>query len=222
MIAIAGEGDDRRSRPRRYRWESDEPGRERRGRVRGADPRALGRRCRHRDPAPPAHAGRSSCCDEQQVAAHRDAASSTPLAIVLALWVLLPIYFITLAAFSTAGGRLRVPAAAPAARHVDRHDAASSSTRRGSSRRSSAASGRDPHARDRARRSAIPAGYALARFAFRGADTFRLAIVEHARLPDRDPLDPARRSPSSAGGSTTRSSASRSRTPRSRCRSPCS
>ena len=138
-------------------------------------------------------------------------------AILLALWVLVPIYFITLAAFSTEEAVYAFQAA-PAARHVDRR-CASSSTR-----------GIVPSLQRNVIVAILTLVIALgvgippatrSRYAFRGADTFRIAVVGTRAFPIvilsiRSP------SSSSAGGSTTRSTASRSRTPRSRCRSPCS
>ena len=65
-----------------------------------------------------------------------------------------------------------------------------------------------------------PAGYALARFQFRGKESFRLLVLMTRAFP----LPCSRcRSPSStsAPGSTTRRSGWRSSTPRSLCPSPC-
>jgi multiple sugar transport system permease protein len=103
-------------------------------------------------------------------------------AVVLALWVLVPIYFITLAAFSTQDAVYHYP------KQLLPRDMSTETMRffldsegiLGSLQRSvyvaaltllfSLGVG-------------TPAGYAIARFAFRGADTFRLAIVSTRAFP---------------------------------------
>jgi multiple sugar transport system permease protein len=103
-------------------------------------------------------------------------------AIVLSLWVLVPIYFITLAAFSSTNDVYRYPKKlvptnlSTANMDFFLHTAGI----RGSLERSvwvaaltlviSLAIG-------------TPAGYAIARFAFRGADVFRLTIVSTRAFP---------------------------------------
>ena len=75
------------------------------------------------------------------------------------------------------------------------------------------------HARRSRSRSACRPATRSRASRFRGANALRLTRRRHARVPDHHPRDPAARRPSSAGGSTTRSSASASCTSRSRCRS---
>lgn len=103
-------------------------------------------------------------------------------AIVLALWVIVPIYFITLAAFSTEAAVYEYPKQLlPRDMSTDTMQFFLDSE------------GIIPSLQ----RSVIvalltlvislgigvPAGYALARFAFRGADTFRLAVVATRAFP---------------------------------------
>lgn len=103
-------------------------------------------------------------------------------AILLALWVLVPIYFITLAAFSTEQAVYEYP------KQLLPRDMSTDTMRFFLD-----SEGIIPSLQ----RSVIvalltlaislgigvPAGYALARFAFRGADTFRLAVVATRAFP---------------------------------------
>ena len=103
-------------------------------------------------------------------------------AILLSLWVLVPIYFITLAAFSSTTDVYRYPKKlVPTGLSTANMDFfLHTQGIRGSLERSvwvaavtlviSLAIG-------------TPAGYAIARFAFRGADSFRLAIVSTRAFP---------------------------------------
>ena len=103
-------------------------------------------------------------------------------ALVLALWVILPIYFITVAAFSTPDAVYRYP------KQLLPRDVSMETMRfflesegvLGSLGRSVMVA-----AVTLALTLAIgtPAGYALARFAFRGGDTFRLTIVSTRAFP---------------------------------------
>jgi multiple sugar transport system permease protein len=115
----------------------------------------------------------------------RRAAASVGLhgaAILLALWVLVPIYFITVAAFSTPDAVYAYP------KQLLPRDVSFETMRfflesdgvLGSLGRSAMVA-----AVTLALSLGIgtPAGYALARFAFRGADTFRLSIVSTRAFP---------------------------------------
>ena len=103
-------------------------------------------------------------------------------ALLLALWVILPIYFITVAAFSTPDAVYRYP------KQLLPRDVSTETMRfflesegvLGSLGRSVMVA-----AVTLAITLAIgtPAGYALARFGFRGADTFRLTIVSTRAFP---------------------------------------
>ena len=103
-------------------------------------------------------------------------------ALVLALWVLIPIYFITLAAFSTEDAVYRYPKnLVPRDLSIETMDFFLNSQ----------------GVVDSLLRSVYvaaltllfalgvgtPAGYAIARFVFRGADTFRLAVVSTRAFP---------------------------------------
>ena len=95
--------------------------------------------------------------------------------------MLLPIYFITLAAFSTQEAVYKYPKQL-LPRDVSTDTCASSSTRRVSS---SPCSGACTSPRSRSSLTlgvGTPAGYAIARFAFRGGDV-RLAIVSTRAFP---------------------------------------
>jgi len=103
-------------------------------------------------------------------------------AVLLSLWVLLPIYFITVAAFSTEEAVYRYPK-----QLVPRE--MSTDTMRfflesegvvGSLQRSVYVAALTLIF---ALGVGTPAGYAIARFAFRGADTFRLAVVSTRAFP---------------------------------------
>jgi len=115
----------------------------------------------------------------------RRAASSFALhatAVVLALWVLVPIYFITIAAFSTPDAVYDYP------KQLLPRDVSTETMRFflesegvvGSLVRSVMVAGLTLVL---ALGIGTPAGYALARFAFRGADTFRLSIVSTRAFP---------------------------------------
>ena len=103
-------------------------------------------------------------------------------AIVLSLWVLVPIYFITLAAFSSTNDVYRYPKKLlPTNLSTANMDFfLHTQGIRASLERSVWVA-----AVTLAISLAIgtPAGYAIARFAFRGADTFRLAIVSTRAFP---------------------------------------
>jgi multiple sugar transport system permease protein len=115
----------------------------------------------------------------------RRAASAVGLhvtAIVLALWVLVPIYFIALAAFSTQDAVYDYP------KQLLPRDVSTETMRfflesegvYGSLGRSVMVAGLTLLL---SLGIGTPAGYALARFAFRGADTFRLSIVSTRAFP---------------------------------------
>jgi multiple sugar transport system permease protein len=115
----------------------------------------------------------------------RRAASSFALhatAVVLALWVLVPIYFITIAAFSTPDAVYDYP------KQLLPRDVSTETMRFflesegvvGSLVRSVMVAGLTLVL---ALGIGTPAGYALARFGFRGADTFRLSIVSTRAFP---------------------------------------
>jgi multiple sugar transport system permease protein len=103
-------------------------------------------------------------------------------AVVLSLWVLVPIYFITLAAFSTQDAVYRYP------KQLVPRDMSTETMRFfldsegivGSLQRSLYVAGLTLLF---SLGVGTPAGYAIARFAFRGADTFRLAIVSTRAFP---------------------------------------
>ena len=154
-----------------------QPGRERRGGVRDADPRSLGR-VGGRHPARPPD-------EEGAAAAMRTFAVGTlkyGAAILLSLWVLLPIYFITLAAFSTEEAVYAYP------KQLVPRDMSTDTMRFFLE-----SDGVVPSLWRSVEVAlltlvialgvGIPAGYALARFAFRGADTFKLAVVGTRAFP---------------------------------------
>jgi multiple sugar transport system permease protein len=103
-------------------------------------------------------------------------------AVALSLWVLLPIYFITLAAFSSQEGVYAYP------KHLIPQDMSTETMRFFLNSEGIVES---------LQRSVLvaaltlviaiglgaPAGYAIARFAFRGANTFRLSIVSTRAFP---------------------------------------
>jgi multiple sugar transport system permease protein len=103
-------------------------------------------------------------------------------AVALSLWVLLPIYFITLAAFSSQAGVYAYP------KHLVPQDMSTETMRFFLN---------SDGIVDSLQRSVLvaaltlviaiglgaPAGYAIARFAFRGANTFRLSIVSTRAFP---------------------------------------
>jgi multiple sugar transport system permease protein len=103
-------------------------------------------------------------------------------AVLLSLWVLLPIYFIALSAFSTQDGVYAYP------KHLLPHDMSTETMRffldsQGvvdSLQRSVLVAGLTLLI---ALGLGAPAGYAIARFAFRGADAFRLSIVSTRAFP---------------------------------------
>jgi multiple sugar transport system permease protein len=103
-------------------------------------------------------------------------------AVLLSLWVLLPIYFITLSAFSTQEGVYAYP------KHLVPRDMSTETMRffldsQGvvdSLQRSVLVAGLTLVI---ALGLGAPAGYAIARFAFRGADAFRLSIVSTRAFP---------------------------------------
>jgi multiple sugar transport system permease protein len=115
----------------------------------------------------------------------RRAASAIGLhatAIVLALWVILPIYFITLAAFSTPDAVYDYP------KQLLPRDVSTETMRFFlESEGVYGALGRSVMVAAVTLVLSLgigtPAGYALARFAFRGADTFRLTIVSTRAFP---------------------------------------
>jgi multiple sugar transport system permease protein len=103
-------------------------------------------------------------------------------AIVLALWVLIPIYFIAVAAFSTQDAVFAYP------KQLLPRDASIETMRFFlESEGVYGALGRSVMVAGLTLLFSLgigtPAGYALARFAFRGADTFRLSIVSTRAFP---------------------------------------
>ena len=103
-------------------------------------------------------------------------------AVLLALWVLVPIYFITLAAFSSQEAVYRYP------KNLVPQDM-STETMRFFLDSDGVVESLERSVMVAALTLAIalgvgtPAGYAIARFGFRGADTFRLAIVSTRAFP---------------------------------------
>ena len=191
-------------------------GRERRRGVRIADPRPVAGVGRARaDPAPDAEGA-----DGAMSRAHL---LTRPLlygsAVLLSLWVLLYIYFITLAAFSTQEAVYKYP------KHCCRVTSrptrcASSSTR---TVLSTPCSGACTSPRSRSSSRSASARRGLRDRPLRVSAAIRSGSRSSAPARSRSSSSPFRsRSPTYGGGSTTASSASRSPTRRSRCRSPSS
>ena len=142
------------------------------------------------------------------------------LAFTMVLWVILPIYFITLGAFSTQDSVYAYPREL-----LPRHLSTDTLSFFLHSTASSAALERSVEVAVItlvfSLAIGIPAGYAIARFAFRGADAFRLTIVSTRAFPIvilAIPLSVT----FIRWGIDDSVIGSRSRTPRSRCPSPCS
>ena len=214
VIAMTGDGSTVLA-AEAYEWQSDQPERERRSRVRVAHPRPVARRGRPSCWSRCARRRSRGCVDASDAASASAGRSPTSRRCSCSAFILFPIYLITLAAFSTHDAVYEYPKKLLPTDALDGDDELLPRLRRHRRRRCSGASSsrRSRIVASRSRSARRPATRS-ARFAFRGADPFQLAIVEHARVPDHHPRDPARGHLPPRWDSTTPSTASRSRTRR--------